>query len=78
MILSDDGFFYLYEENGEESMKIADGYCEANPGGYNLYVSDLKGEEEDELYGFIAFMEQGVIDLTLYETGETIEFYYVY
>ena len=78
LILSDDGFFYLYEENGEESMKIADGYCEANPGGYNLYVSDLKGEEEDELYGFIAFMEQGVIDLTLYETGETIEFYYVY
>ena len=59
-------------------MKLADGYCVPNPGGYNLYVSDLKGEEEDELYGFIAFMEPGLFDLTFYETGETKEFSYVY
>ena len=78
VIISEDGFFYIYDGNAENAMKLADGYCVPNPGGYNLYVSDLKGEEEDELYGFIAFMEPGLFDLTFYETGETKEFSYVY
>lgn len=75
ILLTVDGFYYYYDSsNFEEAMLISDGTIEANPGGYILHESNYKDADEDIQFGFIAMMEPGVFDLTIYDTKETKEF----
>ena len=71
VLLSGDGFYRVYDSiDLENATLLSEGSFESDPGGYILY-----DEDDDEEYGFIAFMEQGIFDLTFYDTNETKEFF---
>ena len=78
VLLSGDGFYRVYDSiDLENATLVSEGYFESNPGGYILYETDYQGEDDDIEYGFIAFMEEGVFDLTFYDTNETKEFFLI-
>ena len=54
----------------ENATLLSEGSFESDPGGYILY-----GEDDDTEYGFIAFIQQDIFDLTFYDTNETKEFF---
>ena len=77
VLISSDGMYRVYDSIELETAEIlSEGYFESNPGGLILY--DMNNPDDEEGYGFIAFMEEGVFDLTFYDTNETKEFYFVF
>ena len=71
VLLSGDGFYRVYDSiDLENATLLSEGSFESDPGGYILY-----GEDDDTEYGFIAFIQQDIFDLTFYDTNETKEFF---
>ena len=78
ILLTSDGYFYHYDSDVfTEISEMVEGYVSETPGGLEVYELNYQGGD-DELYGFIAFMEEGVFDFTEYDTNKTKRYELIY
>ena len=75
MMIIGNGFFYLYDSvDWDEVTWMQDGYLEETPGCVNLWVSDLRGEDPDSLFGRLVPMSPGVVTLEVPEGNVPVVF----